>query len=254
MTHGRPARRLVVETGLIVVLAGLTAFAGFRLVASVTMSRVAASWLGVTGLTVCWEIGYLWRNRHANRPAEGDRQATLGVANCVTLTRGVAVAGVAGFVLVKPAGLLAWGPAVLYGLSVTLDAADGFVARTVGSQTKLGERLDHAFDTLGFLVAPIVGVAWGRLPVWYLSLALARYVYRFGLWAYERRGGTTRSLPPPRIRRPLAAIQMWFLVAALAPVVSAGVVALAAIPVVLATLAVFAWDFLYATGRIRPAE
>ncbi len=248
MTISRFVRkRFATETAVWLVVAAGTAVVGSRIVTMLDGRAAGNGWLAVTAAVLLWEVGYLWTNRRADGTPR-----TLGAANAVTITRGLAFAGVAGFLLVSPAGPLAWGPAALYGVGVTLDAVDGLIARTIGSQTNLGRRLDHAFDTLGFLLAPIVGVAWGRLPAVYLLVAAARYVYRFGLWTHERRGGNTRSLPPPRIRRPLAAGQMAFLAVALAPVVPASLVALVAVPLVAATLGVFAWDFLYATERIRP--
>lgn len=249
--RARPTRRLAAETTLVVGLGVVVTLAGFELIASIVVRPVAWGWLGLTTATFAWELGYLWQNRHTNQPVDGEQtRPTLGVANLVTLLRGVAFAGVAGFLAVEPTGLLAWGPAVLYGIGVLLDGVDGLLARTVGARTMLGQRLDHAFDTLGFLLAPVVAVVWGQLPVWYLSLAVARYVYRLGVWLYERQGGTPRSLPEPTIRRPLAAVQMAFLAVVLTPVVSPGVASVGAIPVVVATLAVFAWDYLYVVGRV----
>lgn len=244
--------RLAAETAVAVCVAGLAVVVGFRLVRSVG-GMAANGWVALTAAVVGWEVAYLWRNREANRPVSGGRRlATLGAANLVTLGRGVLFAGVAGFVVVRPDGPLAWAPAVLYGVGVTLDAFDGVVARRVAEPTTLGERLDHAFDTLGFLVAPVVAVVWGQLPVWYLSLSAARYLYRAALWLRERRGLAVGDLPPPVIRRPLAAVQMAFITAALAPITPAGPTAVAAIAVLVPSLAAFAWDYLLVTDRVGP--
>ena len=201
----------------------------------------------MTGLVLAWELAFLWRNRRVGEPGTGT--TALGAANLVTLVRGASFAGVAGFVVTEPVGVLAWGPALLYGVGVSLDAVDGVVARTLGESTRLGEKLDLAFDTLGFLVAPIVAVAWGRLPVWYLTLATARYWYRLGLWLRRRRGRPVGTLPESRVRRPLAAVQMAFITVALAPVLPARLVAVLAALVVVPSLAVFLRDYLVVTGR-----
>lgn len=143
--------------------------------------------------------------------------------------------------------MLAWGPALGYGTAVVLDAADGAIARSLGTETRLGVRLDLAVDTTGFLVVPVVAVAWGALPVWYLSLSAARYGYRAGCALYRVRGGTVGDLPPSRVRRPLAALQMVFLTVALVPVVPPSLVWTVAPVVLLPSLAVFARDLLAVT-------
>lgn len=177
---------------------------------------------------------------------------TLGVANGITIGRGWLYAGVAGFLLVVPAvdSLWRWLPALWYGGGAALDWVDGFVARRIGRRTVLGERLDMAFDTMGFLIAPVVAVAWGALPVWYLSVSAARYCYRFGCWLHERRGGTLRDLPESRVRRPLAGLQMAVITGALLPVTPPRLVWPLATLAVVPSLAVFSRDFLSVTGRL----
>ena len=178
----------------------------------------------------------------AGRPA--------GLANFVTMVRGALYAVVAGFVVVSLTPLLAWIPTVAYGTGAALDKLDGTLARTVGRETAVGERLDMAFDTFGFVAAPVLAVVWGQLPVWYLSLSAARYVYKAGI-GYRRRHGRPLSDPPTDdLSKYLAGVQMAFLTAALAPIVPTGFVFRVA-PLVLApSLAVFARDFLVVTGRL----
>ncbi len=230
-------------------------------------------WLIVTTLVALWVVGFLYYHLTDNRVAASDSSVeasdssveaddngmfavdglrqSLGVANAVTFLRGLAYAGAAGFVVVRPTGaVVVWLPALLYGGGAALDAVDGSLARRVGAQTRLGERLDLGYDTLGFLVAPAVAVAWGKLPAVYLSLSFARYLYRGGLAVERSRGRAIRPLPPSRLRRPLAAWQMLFLAVALAPVVSAAWT-LAVAPAALApSLLVFARDYLAVTGRL----
>jgi CDP-diacylglycerol--glycerol-3-phosphate 3-phosphatidyltransferase len=180
----------------------------------------------------------------------GQAYASLGAANGVTLARSGLYAAVAGFVaVVPPAGSGArWGPVALYGVGVGLDWLDGTVARRVGRRTVLGAKLDMAVDTLGFLVAPLVAVAWGRLPVWYLSLSAARYAFKLGCWMRRRRGRPVGDLPPSRVRRPLAGVQMVFITVALLPVVPAAAVRTVAAVVVLPSLLVFARDYAVVAG------
>lgn len=213
----------------------------------------ALAWGAVAAAITAGELAYLRRHLGATddaRPgATGER---LGVANALTLARGGLFAAVAGFVTVPPT-MVAWGPAVCYGAGVALDALDGWIARTVGRTTRLGERLDLAFDTLGFVVAPVVAVAWGQLPVWYLSLSAARYVFRAGVGLRRRRGHPVYDLPESRVRRPLAAFQMAFIAVALTPVVGLGAVRLPAAVALAASLAVFGRDYLAVSGRLGDA-
>jgi CDP-diacylglycerol--glycerol-3-phosphate 3-phosphatidyltransferase len=175
----------------------------------------------------------------------------------VTLGRGWLYAAVAGFLLVVPPtdSVWRWLPVLCYGGGAALDWVDGALARTVGRRSVLGEKLDMAFDTVGFLVAPLVGVVWGRLPLWYLSISVARYLFKAGRGWRRTRGRPVYDLPPSRLRRPLAGLQMAFITAALLPIVPVGAVRVAAAAVVVPSLAVFARDYLVVTGRLRaPSE
>ncbi|MFC7136497.1 CDP-alcohol phosphatidyltransferase family protein [Halobaculum litoreum] len=219
---------------------------------------VAGPWLLSAGVVVAWECAFLARrtglNRAPDRPGDGAGgtvAASLGVANGVTLFRGLLYAGVAGFLLTGSlAGAWAWAPALLYGAGAALDAVDGALARGPGRRTVLGEKLDMGIDTLGFLVAPLVGVAWGRVPVWYLALSAARYLYKLGRWRRERRGLAVYDLPDSRVRRPLAGLQMAFIAVALAPVLPIATVEYLAAVVVTPSLAVFARDYLVVAGHL----
>ncbi|AZH27114.1 CDP-alcohol phosphatidyltransferase family protein [Haloplanus aerogenes] len=212
------------------------------LVAGAVDHTAANRWVLVAGVVLAYEVGYL--AYHLD-----DGTAALALPNLVTLVRGGLYAAAAGFLLVPPAPAVRWAPAVCYGTGIVLDLVDGRLARRRGRTTDLGAKLDLAFDTLGFLVAPLVGVAWGRLPVAYLSLSAARYVYRAGIGWRKRRGQPVSDLPESRVRRPLAALQMGFITVALAPVLPVSVVHPLALVVVAPSLAVFARDYLAVTGR-----
>jgi CDP-diacylglycerol--glycerol-3-phosphate 3-phosphatidyltransferase len=247
------------------VVVALLAATVVAAVAVQTLSPTAAVlWFLVTLVPLGYTLWLLRRSLSLNRPPADDDGSdavpdggtavfpTLGMANGITLGRGWLYAGVAGFLLVTPAAdsVWRWLPALWYGGGAALDWVDGSVACHVGRPTRLGERLDLAFDTMGFLVAPVVAVAWGALPPWYLAVSVARYCYRFGCWLHERRGGTIRALPESRLRRPLAGLQMAVVALALLPVVPTGVAWLAATLAMLPSLAVFCRDFLSVTGRL----
>ena len=244
--QGDPPTPVGLRLGLPVVGAlALTAVVGALFPAD-AMTRWMLHPAAVAG--ACW-AGQLW---YAGRELDTGRpwRYVFGVANTLTLVRGGLYAVVDGFLVVPATTSLAWVPATCYGAGVVLDRLDGAVARTVGEQTALGERLDMAFDTFGFVVAPLLAVLWGRLPVWYLSISAARYVYLAGIRWRRLRGRPVFERPDSDLGKYLAGVQMLFVTAALVPAVPSGLVFVLA-PVVLApSLAVFARDFLVASGRV----
>ncbi len=243
----RGRRRLVAEGALLAATAICLLLAGYVAFDAAASMAAALRWLALAGGVTAFVGGYVWKHRRTLRGADGTRVRSLGLANGITLARAVLLAGVAGFVVVDAAGLLAWAPALGYGIAVALDGVDGAVARSIGTETRLGERLDMAIDTTGFVVAPLVAVAWGLLPAWYLSLSAARYCYRGGLFLWRRSGRGVGTLPPSRLRRPLAALQMVFLTAALTPPAPTPLIRTVAPLVLLPSLAVFVRDWLAVT-------
>ncbi len=197
--------------------------------------------------------GQLWYASHRLVPSRMSREPLarlFGLANSLTLLRGALYAVVAGFIVVPPTTRLAWVPAMAYGVGVVLDKLDGTVARTLGQETSLGERLDMAVDTFGFVAAPLVAVLWGRLPVWYLSLSAARYVYRGGLAWRQHQDRPVFDPPDSNLGKYLAGMQMVFLTVALTPAVPAPLVRTGAPFVLAPSLGVFVRDFLIVTGRL----
>jgi CDP-diacylglycerol--glycerol-3-phosphate 3-phosphatidyltransferase len=240
--HGAAALTAVGTAG------AATTVGGWTLVAGAASHDAANRWLLVAGAVLVYEVGFLAYHLDAERAA-----TAVALPNLVTLGRGGLYAATAGFLFVPPVPAVRWAPAACYGAGVVLDFVDGRLARRTGRTTDLGAKLDLAFDTLGFLVAPLVGVAWGRLPVAYLSLSAARYVYRAGLGWRKGRGRPVGDLPESRVRRPLAALQMGFIAVALAPVLPPSVVHPAALVVIAPSLAGFVRDYLAVTGRLsRP--
>jgi len=205
------------------------------------------AWMLVAGGVLAWLFGFVYYHLDGNR-VDGTLQAGLGLANAVTMVRGGLLAAVAGFVFYPPAGLVAWLPALCYGTNVLLDGLDGWVAREIGAETALGRRLDAAMDTLGLAAAPLVGVAWGTIPVWYLAQSAARCLFRTGRGFRRLRGRPVYPLPESRVRRPLAALQMVFVTVALVPAVPRGPVTVAAAVVLAPSLAVFVRDYLAVVG------
>jgi len=108
-----------------------------------------------------------------------------------------------------------------------------------------------AFDTFGFVAAPLVAVLWDQLPVWYLLVSTLRCVYR-GALSYRRlRGRPVYDRPDSDLGRYLAGTQMAFFTVALTPIFPTSLVRMAAPFVLGASVAVFIRDFLVASGRLR---
>jgi len=244
------SRRRVAATATVGVAAAGVAVVGWALVVDVAGVDAADRWALGAGAVLVYEVGFLAYHLDAERAG-----VVLAPPNLLTLARGGLYAATAGFLFVPPStAALRWAPAACYGVGAALDFVDGSLARRTGRTTELGAKLDLAFDTLGFLVAPLVGVAWGRLPAAYLSLSAARYVYRAALGWRKRRGRPVEELPASRIRRPLAALQMGFITVALAPVLPVSVVHPLAVVAVMPSLATFVRDYLAVTGRLGSRE
>jgi len=163
--------------------------------------------------------------------ADGDHGRPLGAATLLTLARGLALAPLAGLVAVAPSpGVAAYAPFVLYGCSAVADGLDGWLARVSGTTSRLGARLDTAFDALGMLVGPAVAVAHGRLPRFYLAVGVTYYLM-VGAIALRRALGAPvypeRNVPRAA-RRLFAGLHMALVTAALAPPTSPAVAAVVA--------------------------
>lgn len=242
-------RWLFVGGGTLAVLA-----VGIALLGGLSGRRAALAWAGVAAPLLAYEAYFF----HSRR---GEDVVAVRAANAVTLVRAWLFAAAAGFVALDPggglvspgiAGAVAWVPGVCYGLGAALDQVDGRLARYTDTESGFGERLDMAVDTLGFVVAPVVAVAWGRLPVWYLSLAAARYLFKAGRGYRRWRGRPVHDLSPHPLRRTLSGLQMAFLTAALLPLLSPAILSIVAVAVLTPSLAMFGRDYLVIAGYYRP--
>ncbi|GGI94633.1 hypothetical protein GCM10008995_01090 [Halobellus salinus] len=215
-------------------------------------------WLTPVAAVSAFQLWFAYRHLDANRPDGRDTPVpvhrSLGIPNLITLGRGALVAAVVGFGTLTPRPEIAWLPAVLYGAACGLDSVDGFLARRTERTTLLGAKLDMAIDTTGFFVAPVVGVLWDQLPVWYLSLSVARYLFKLGCWNRRRQGKPVFDLPPSLLRRPLAGTQMAFITFALMPIAPLSIVTPLAAVVLTASLAVFVRDSLVVAGVYRTGD
>jgi CDP-diacylglycerol--glycerol-3-phosphate 3-phosphatidyltransferase len=208
------------------------------------------AWPWFAGVAPVWAflIGVLrWLRR-----SEG-QAGPLRLATSLTLARAWMIAALAGFVLVPPrAGILAWAPGILYTTAALLDLVDGYVARRLGQESAVGGRLDVITDALGLLIGPLAAIGLGRLPVWYLAVGAAYYLFHFGLWLRRRRGIPVylERLKPSLHTRMYAGYQMGLVASALFPVLAPPGTILAATLFMVPPLALFIRDYLVTTGRL----
>jgi CDP-diacylglycerol--glycerol-3-phosphate 3-phosphatidyltransferase len=238
LSDGRSSAAWIFASGAAALAAVSSAF-GLTFLAG-----AAATWL--------WVVITLTRIRGA----EGDFRP-LGLATRLTLLRGWLVSAVAGFA-VAPAfdGLAAWAPGVLYTVAALCDLVDGYLARKRGEVSAVGARLDVAVDALGLVCGPLAAVALGRLPIWYLALGAAYYVFFGELWLRARRGRPVHldRLRPSRYTRQFAGCQMGLVATALFPVVGPPATTITAAVFMATPLLLFVRDWLVVVGRLDPDE
>jgi CDP-diacylglycerol--glycerol-3-phosphate 3-phosphatidyltransferase len=201
-------------------------------------------------------LAYTWRHLNENRgDARSPRRERFGPGNVVTLTRGLVLATAGGFLVAPaPEGLVRWLPPILYTAAIVADLFDGVLARRADFSTLLGARLDIELDGLGVLLAVLLAVHLGQLPIWFVPVGLARPLFAVGLWWRKHRGLATHELPPSRHRKLLAGIQMGFLSAALWPVLDRAALVVLGVCALLPFLVGFARDWLIVSGRLHRSD
>ncbi len=229
---------------------------GYALLASAWPGGERIFWAGPAGAVLVHLLAHLRGNLAQNHPPGRPEElfASLGLANWITLLRAGFLALLAGFLLLpRPEGTAAWAPGALYMSAAVLDFMDGWAARASRRTTALGEALDMHWDGFGVLAASLLLVRYGQVPPWYLLVGLARYLYLFGLKLRERAGLVNGPLPPSKMRRALAGLQMGFIAVAMLPVFTPPATWAAATAFMLPLLAGFVRDFLAVSGELRPS-
>jgi CDP-diacylglycerol--glycerol-3-phosphate 3-phosphatidyltransferase len=139
----------------------------------------------------------------------------------------------------------------MYIVAVLLDYLDGYVARVMRSESRLGEWLDTKIDALGLLVAPVLAIGYDRLPVYYISVGLAYYLFQFGLWRRNQNNRPVIEIMAHPAKRMIAGFQMGLVAMALLPVFSRPAMTVAATIFMIPLLAGFLRDALVAGGYVR---
>jgi CDP-diacylglycerol--glycerol-3-phosphate 3-phosphatidyltransferase len=237
------------QWGIVAIVTVVSIAGGHLTLVRWEMPVVGIRWSLSAGAVLLYELAVLWRHLDHNRHAETGRLLTsFGSATAITVGRGLLLAVVAGFLFVpRPTGAAVWVPGLAYGSAIVLDFFDGFVARWRERPTRLGALLDCRFDTLGLFVAPLLGVLYGQLPVWYLSVAVAKPVCVGALSVRAWRGRPTSALPETTTNRWLAGLQMIVVTLALLPVVGPPLTSFAATAAMIPFLFQFGRDWRTAT-------
>ena len=216
----------------------------------------AGRWLVLSSIGLIYLLVVLRHSLPANhRVGETHLLPGFGLGNGLTILRGVLVAALCGFLFSpRPEGWIAWIPGLLYTLADAADYLDGFAARVTNHATRLGELLDVSLDGVGVLVAAALAVQYGQVPAWYLSVAVARYLFLGGMWLRRRMGKPNYELSPSISRRGFAGLQMGFLAVMLWPLFSPPGTHLAAAIFALPFLVGFLRDWLIVSGVLNPGR
>lgn len=185
--------------------------------------------------------------------------STLGAANWITLLRASAIVALAGFLPLTinqghdllNSDALAWSPGIIYLAISMADLLDGFVARKQGRETELGKQMDIVTDAAGLLVASLLAVALGRLPVIYLLVGLAYYPFIFGIWLRHKRALPVVALQSRPYSRIIAGVQMGLVGMALLPIFNPAFTFLAAYICMTPLLIGFYRDWLVVSYRVK---
>lgn len=247
---GTALRRLRLRWIAIAVVAMAATTLAYDQFAARFATDLARRWFALSALVLAYEFVLLWQFLPRNRDG-GELSPSFGPATLLTVVRGVFIAFLAGFLLLpRPTESLVWLPAALYALAALLDYVDGVLARLTDHVTELGTRLDVEIDALGILIAPLLAVSYGQLPVWYLLAGVARYLFVAGRWYRRRTDRPIHDLSSGPVSRILAGLQMAFLAAILSPLLTPPKATVLAVVVLVPFLANFLRDWWYLTGRL----
>ena len=127
---------------------------------------------------------------------------TRWLANILTLSRIAAIPVVIGF-LYMPGAIAAWTALIIFCLAAITDWADGYIARSWKTESKLGSFLDPIADKLLVAAVLLMLVAKGQLPgLWIVAglIILCREILVSGLREY---------LAELRISLPVSKLAKW---------------------------------------------
>jgi phosphatidylglycerophosphate synthase len=173
----------------------------------------------------------------------GRGRAGFGIANQVTLLRAGLVCLASGALLAGgPSAISGWSLAAVVAAALSLDAADGWLARRFCLASGFGARFDLEIDALLILILALLVLQTGRVGPWVLAIGLMRYVFVLASWLFPK---LRRLLPPSRRRQAVCVQQGVALLLCLLPPVGSLLANVSAGLALLALLASFAVDIIY---------
>ena len=133
-----------------------------------------------------------------------ERPPNFGMANGVTMIRGLLAALVGCLVGSAPSANIAIAATVISIVALLMDGLDGFIARKTDTCTEYGARLDMEVDAWFMLLLSVLVHQWSQAGVWVLFCGLARYAW---VGVQLSVPWFNRPLPPePALRRKTACV------------------------------------------------
>lgn len=214
----------------------LSAWIGWQvLVSGLTIDLNEPIVLLALGFIVILLNGMGTTDRMAAEPeASGPRR--FGLANSVTLSRGVATALIAGLIGTTLPEHAVWLAMAVALACLALDGVDGWIARRTGTSSPLGARLDMETDALMILVLSVLAFQLDKAGPWVLLIGLMRYGFVAVGWLLP---ALKAPLPDSFRRKVICVLQGVALAIALAPAVPTWF----ATPLLAFCLAALVWSF-----------
>jgi phosphatidylglycerophosphate synthase len=167
----------------------------------------AVGWMAGVGCSIATDLLLRWGQAHF-------ATEQLELADRITLARASLVAGIAALVVTSfSRPVTTWLLVTLSVIALTLDFADGWVARRTGTSRQLGGYFDGEVDAFLMLVLSVYVARDAGL--WVLAIGLMRYAF---LGAWVGLGWMRRELPSRHWRKVVTAVQGIVLAAAAAGV------------------------------------
>lgn len=163
--------------------------------------------------------------------------ARIGIANQITMARGVLVMLLLGMIGMGAAPRLQAAALCVAVISSAMDAADGWAARRTRMSSAYGARFDMETDALQVLALSVLALQFGKAGAWVLASGLMRYAFVGAslLFPWLR-----CPLPASFRRKTVAVVQTVSLVIAVAPFVSRSISA----PLCAGAMTLLTWSFL----------
>jgi len=145
----------------------------------------------------------------------------IGLCNYVTHLRATLIAGLAAILTLGPAvavdAQLAWRVVAVAAFALTLDAVDGWAARSSGLSSGFGARFDMEIDSILALILMLIVLLTGKVGLWVILLGVMRYLFVMAMWIWP---WIDRPTPPRYSGKIVCVVQIAVLIAMIAPVVS----------------------------------